>query len=215
METKTCSRCHSEFPENKLFFSHQNTGKNGFRSMCRKCEKEYNRERNQRNKLKYTPVRKKWISENEDKYRQIKADWRKRNYCHNAEITKKWRQENPYKACVHSHTRSAKKKSVICNLTLTEWHMTIRYFNYRCAYCGKNEKLTQDHLIPLSKGGNYSYNNIIPACRFCNSSKHDKDLDDWYVKQSFYSEDRRRRIEIFSQIIRMETSRVNAQSITK
>ena len=31
-----------------------------------------------------------------------------------------------------------------------------------------------DHVLPLSRGGDYSLNNLVPACSFCNLSKHDK-----------------------------------------
>ncbi|WLF70486.1 HNH endonuclease [Clostridium septicum] len=64
-----------------------------------------------------------------------------------------------------------------------------------CAYCGRSlKKLTQDHLIPLSKGGNYTKNNIIPVCRNCNSKKHTKDFFTWYKEQNFYSKERENKI---------------------
>ena len=52
------------------------------------------------------------------------------------------------------------------------------------------EQLHQEHFIPLSKGGGYTHNNIIPACRSCNSSKWNNNFFDWYPKQEFYSEEK-------------------------
>jgi hypothetical protein len=57
----------------------------------------------------------------------------------------------------------------------------------KCKQCGKEEKLTQDHFKALSNNGEYTKNNIIPACINCNSSKNDADFFAWYPKQSFYS----------------------------
>jgi len=44
----------------------------------------------------------------------------------------------------------------------------------RCYYCGgafPPDELTMDHLIPLSRGGRTERQNIVPACKECNSRK--------------------------------------------
>ena len=43
-----------------------------------------------------------------------------------------------------------------------------------CYHCGEKfprEKLTMDHLIPLSRGGRSSKKNIVVSCKECNSLK--------------------------------------------
>ncbi len=43
-----------------------------------------------------------------------------------------------------------------------------------CHYCGQNfapDQLTMDHLVPVSRGGKASRNNVVPACKECNSRK--------------------------------------------
>ena len=43
-----------------------------------------------------------------------------------------------------------------------------------CHWCGEKypvEELTMDHVIPLSRGGKASRNNVVPACKQCNSNK--------------------------------------------
>ncbi|MGQ9498704.1 MAG: HNH endonuclease [Desulfotomaculales bacterium] len=50
-----------------------------------------------------------------------------------------------------------------------------------CVYCGSKEKLTFDHIIPLSRGGPDITSNLVLACRKCNSSKRDKDIFYWYA----------------------------------
>jgi len=42
-----------------------------------------------------------------------------------------------------------------------------------CYYCGQ-EANTIDHLIPISKGGISSEDNMIAACHRCNSGKRDR-----------------------------------------
>ena len=41
-----------------------------------------------------------------------------------------------------------------------------------CYYCGHGDNLTVDHLVPLVRGGPDEADNLIWACRSCNSSKH-------------------------------------------
>lgn len=45
--------------------------------------------------------------------------------------------------------------------------------NFRCQYCGTERDLTLDHVIPRSKGGKSSWNNLVTACKRCNASKGD------------------------------------------
>lgn len=40
-----------------------------------------------------------------------------------------------------------------------------------CQYCGSTKQLTLDHVIPRSKGGKHSWENVVTACERCNSRK--------------------------------------------
>ena len=43
-----------------------------------------------------------------------------------------------------------------------------------CHYCGgkfKSEEMTMDHIVPISRGGKSAKNNIVAACKTCNSKK--------------------------------------------
>lgn len=49
-----------------------------------------------------------------------------------------------------------------------------------CAYCGaSNVPLQLDHIIPRSRGGSDSPENLTPACKPCNTSKGAKTLHEW------------------------------------
>lgn len=80
-------------------------------------------------------------------------------------------------------------------LTEREWELAIAFFDNRCCYCGAEmETPTKDHVVPFSKGGKLSADNIVPCCQLCNSSKKDRDLEDWFKKQLFYSPEKLDRI---------------------
>ena len=48
-----------------------------------------------------------------------------------------------------------------------------------CNYCGANENLALDHIFPQKHGGKDDAENLVFACRSCNSSKGKKDLMAW------------------------------------
>jgi 5-methylcytosine-specific restriction endonuclease McrA len=63
------------------------------------------------------------------------------------------------------------------SLTKKEWEVILNTFNHRCAYCGEEGKMEMDHVIPISKGGQTTKENIVPCCRSCNSKKNNH--TDW------------------------------------
>lgn len=54
----------------------------------------------------------------------------------------------------------------------------------RCFYCGVSGdevKLQVDHILPISKGGSDSGDNLVLACQPCNNSKRDLCLMEWII----------------------------------
>jgi 5-methylcytosine-specific restriction endonuclease McrA len=46
--------------------------------------------------------------------------------------------------------------------------------SWTCQYCGSRSNLTVDHVIPRSKGGTSSWENIVASCAPCNRRKGDR-----------------------------------------
>lgn len=46
--------------------------------------------------------------------------------------------------------------------------------NHECAYCGSKKTLTIDHIMPRSRGGDNSWNNLVTCCHKCNVKKADR-----------------------------------------
>lgn len=50
----------------------------------------------------------------------------------------------------------------------------LRRDKHACQYCGSTKQLTLDHVIPRSKGGKHTWDNVVTACEKCNSRKGDR-----------------------------------------
>ncbi|MGD2201005.1 MAG: HNH endonuclease signature motif containing protein [Candidatus Bathyarchaeota archaeon] len=67
-----------------------------------------------------------------------------------------------------------------------EWSSSIREWvkerenPINCIYCGVEEKLTVEHMIPLSRGGPDNPDNAVMVCSHCNSLKGDKRLYEFF-----------------------------------
>jgi len=88
-----------------------------------------------------------------------------------------WRLTHPDEIAEQQARRKARRHGASGSHILAEWQALKVAFDHRCAYCRKkSQELTRDHIIPLSKGGSDNIDNIVPACRSCNSRKWDKPL---------------------------------------
>lgn len=50
----------------------------------------------------------------------------------------------------------------------------LRRDNHICQYCGSTRHLTIDHVLPRSKGGPHTWDNVVTACGKCNAAKGDR-----------------------------------------
>ena len=68
---------------------------------------------------------------------------------------------------------------VVHDLTDEQWS-AIRQAWGGCAYCGALDASPQkDCVLPISRGGRYTLDNVVPACRSCNASKCNDEVTGW------------------------------------
>jgi 5-methylcytosine-specific restriction endonuclease McrA len=59
---------------------------------------------------------------------------------------------------------------------------------FTCQYCGTREELTFDHVVPRSKGGHTTWDNVVAACSPCNLRKGDRlprEVEMWPMQRPF------------------------------
>jgi 5-methylcytosine-specific restriction endonuclease McrA len=215
---KTCCKCG----ESKGFecYNKDKKSKDGLSYQCRECSKEAMRiwrEQNKGRDKEYREENKDKISERHKKYREInkeklrkksrewhyeniekvakrKKEWRNKNKVHISQYYKEYQINNRDKVNVKTQRYRANKRTLPNELTHEQWVGIKNHFSNKCAYCGKEEMLEQEHFIPSSNGGEFTKNNIVPACRRCNASKNSKSFFEWYPNTEYYSKQREKEI---------------------
>lgn len=160
------------------------------RAYCRKCE--YNDHQADPRRLEYQS---RWRGKNREYERQRavqynhehaeeRAEKARKNRLEHPELnrraTKEYRIRNPEVVSVVNSNRRARIIGTGNRYSKMEWNDLKDKYNHTCLMCGRTEpdiKLTPDHVVPLSKGGSNSIDNIQPLCRSCNSRKHVQTLD--------------------------------------
>lgn len=205
---RVCTHCN----EKKNIHNFYKRGNGGFYGECKECHN---------NKIKI------YVEENKDVVLSRKRSYYKRtrdqqlayfkeynllNSEKNVTRAKEWVKNNPEKARINAllarQRRLAKENKVKSNFTREDWKNCKEFFtnqkgNVECAYCNKEMKnATQDHFIPLNKGGNYTPNNILPVCRSCNSQKSASNFYEWYPRKEFYNKENILKIERYFNLLK-------------
>lgn len=80
----------------------------------------------------------------------------------------------------HRDKRRSIQKASTRGLTAYQWRQLKRAYDGLCAYCLERPGTQPDHVVPLTKGGTHTRDNIVPCCPECNQAKLDR--TDWVPK---------------------------------
>ena len=177
--TRTCAECGLR--KSLSEFHKDAKASKGHRARCAEC---------------HTAASKSWYKENQPRQkekatvRRIKfADRIRKQDSERYERTKPRRLELASK---HSQIRRARKAKTEYDKGISKKSLR-KLFGDQCHYCGitmdfagttkaagyKDSHATIEHILPLSKGGTHTWDNVVLACRRCNISKHNKTSDEW------------------------------------
>ena len=120
--------------------------------------------------------------------KELATQRRPRYQAENTARQARWIKENPSRWLQIRRTSIARRRariaSVLATLTAVEWEAILDAAGHACIYCGSQEKITLDHLTPISKGGDHTAENVAPACLPCNQSKGAKAVVEFLVEAS-------------------------------
>ena len=79
----------------------------------------------------------------------------------------------------YARRRKRRMDAVAHDLTDAQWAALTHAWG-GCAYCGvTGAPLQRDCVLPISRGGRYTFGNVVPACGPCNASKCNDEVTGW------------------------------------
>lgn len=188
-ETSKCSRCGETKP--KTEFYKDSRASDGCQSQCKVCIRSRSAELYAADPgRQQTMVERvaRWREENpgcrsreyqrsRDKKIAYSAEWAAKNPSRVRATKSRWKKNHPEQSRKDAAKRRATKLGVGGVVTVQEWLSLCAHYDNRCLACGDRKPLAQDHVIPLSRGGPNTIDNIQPLCKSCNSKKGTRTID--------------------------------------
>jgi 5-methylcytosine-specific restriction endonuclease McrA len=176
---KTCSKCKQikTFDE----FTNHKSHADGKTSQCRTCIAKTKRQK-YKNDLQKSKIANKANYVKHKEKRLVYAKTHRKPYDKQAaELGRKWRSENKELMAFYQRARRAKIKNNSIYYVSSKELKKLK--NSPCFYCGNNDLIEIDHIIPIARGGSHGIGNLISACRGCNRSRQDKTIMEWRIWQ--------------------------------
>jgi len=152
------------------------------------------------NKEKFQARNKKYYEENKNNpgFRERRKSYGENHFeeikAKRVDYFKIYNKKNQFRRNIMSQKYRTKKLNLPSTLTVEQWEMIKSNFNNTCCYCGQAKPLQQEHFKALSNEGEYTINNIVPACKSCNCSKGAKDFFEWYPSNKNYNNKREKNV---------------------
>jgi 5-methylcytosine-specific restriction endonuclease McrA len=124
--------------------------------------------------IKKLSLSRKGVKISAERVEKIKELWKKDPRYKGGKETEKERR------AFYQKRREARKRDSGGSHTLEEWINLLQETGNKCSCCGvsaEKTKLTEDHITPITKGGNDNIENIQPLCAPCNSKKMTKHIN--------------------------------------
>ena len=161
---RRCSVCRVVKNINDFIAHNQNFLGRGY--SCKECFRGISKRYYCKNKERVLERSKKWHILNKEKRKEIVARWRTNN-------PEKWIEVRK----IANLNAKIKRLGLDGKISSADWESLKKKYNWTCPSCKKQEpevKLTIDHVIPVTKGGDNHVSNLQPLCKSCNSKKYNK-----------------------------------------
>lgn len=180
--TKTCTRCQVSKSLDEFGKANKTpSGEQKYHSRCKVCNTELQREARTQEPDRFREASNKCHASHREERLAKQRNWRRSNLDRERARVQQWMKDNPELYRAYQHAYRARRYAAIDGSVTTEFIQAL-YRQEQCCYCNKEiprEDRTIDHIVPISRGGKHSTNNLAMCCGSCNSSKRNRLLSEW------------------------------------
>lgn len=155
---KYCPQCKQTLPASEFYVSRGQ--KSGLQSYCRRCQDGHNLE---------------WLLEHRDQVRKYRSVHHQQHWQRYRNLAKQWRKNNRLRDREYFYRYYGRKRGT--QVGRVDYAAILERDGGTCYLCGlpiPDGDLHFDHVIPLSRGGAHTMENIRATHKRCNLSKSDK-----------------------------------------
>lgn len=194
-DTKRCSKCGSL--KAKSEFHKDRHTEDGLTCACAECRRKNTKQWQAEHEDHRSEYGKRWREQNEEYDKERKRQWylqegraeteqdrvrrwRENNRAYYLRYNTEYRKKKPSIISAIQNRRRAKELQAGGDYTSDEWESLKKRYEYTCLCCRRSEpevRLEPDHVVPISRGGANSIDNIQPLCGQCNKRKNNKHVD--------------------------------------
>jgi 5-methylcytosine-specific restriction endonuclease McrA len=161
----------------------------GLQYRCRECGTIVSRECRARRGHLWLEKTSPWDKrpENRDRKNAATRSRRAKNPDKIRKENRSFRERNPFSVASCVANGRAKLLGIDGVITTEDWRDVVQNKNFICHICGRvisleigsPDRLSLDHIIPLSRGGKNTKDNIAPAHRRCNQGRTNMTLEEF------------------------------------
>lgn len=183
---KQCATCNELKPATREYFHADKSKKGGLASTCKICARArarlWGNTHRERRQL--------WHATHREQANTRSRLWRKKHPEQTKVNNRLWRATHREQQKTHNRNHHARKHGAKGTHNAIDALAQYRRQRGKCYYCNHKMKPygwkescalqpTEDHVIPLSRGGSNGPENLVIACRECNERKHTKMPHEW------------------------------------
>jgi HNH endonuclease len=187
VNTKKCCHCKEDQPLD--CFQKNSAARDGLQHRCKKCTREAHLETYAKRYHLWKERAKLWKKSNRDKVNKATRDRRNKDVQKARDENRIWRESNPYVVAMTAARKRAAQLGILSTLTAEEWRQVVEEANFLCHICGTSvcfeigslNRLSLDHVLPMSRGGKNVKENVAPAHNRCNKARSNMTMEEFDI----------------------------------